>query len=227
LQVSLCPTQYGNGSPEIFQFLREHGATVNAPIGNIFGLSELALAVQIRNLAIVRELLDAGANVNSLPAECEGRTALQAAAGGLFENTDIVQLLLERGADVNALSARENGTTALGAAAGHGHFQVALILLKAGADVNTEFGHPDQITALVMAASWGRLDVVHLLLKAGADLHLPKHKRYVEAAAVARSCGHIAIATLLETWKVDEALECLIGAEISLNREEGFVMELY
>jgi ankyrin repeat protein len=227
LQVSLCPTQYGNGSPEIFQFLREHGAIVNAPIGSIFGLSELALAVQIRNPAIVRELLDAGANVNSLPAECEGRTALQAAAGGLFENTDIVQLLLERGADVNALSARENGTTALGAAAGHGHFQVALILLKAGADVNTEFGHPDQITALVMAASWGRLDVVHLLLKAGADLHLPKHKRYVEAAAVARSCGHIAIATLLETWKVDEALERLIGAEISLNREEGFVMELY
>jgi ankyrin repeat protein len=97
--------------------------------------------------------------------------------------------------------------------------------LKAGADVNAEFG-PGNRTALTWAAMHGRLDMVHLLLKAGADLHLPKHKRYVKAAAGAREMGHIAIATVLETWKIDEALERSIGTGISRNGEEGFVIEL-
>jgi ankyrin repeat protein len=226
LQVSLEAANRGTCSLDIYHFLRQPGAVINAPIPRMWGLSELALAAETGKIAIVQGLLDAGADVNSLPAESRGRTALQAAAGDI----DIVQLLLQSGANVNGPIARERGVTALGAAASAGHFQVALILLKAGADVNAEFEGPgsrdNPLTPLIDAARYGRLDMVHLLLKAGADLHLPEDERYVKAARVARERGQVAIATFLETWKVDEALESSIGTRMAQNGEEGFVIEL-
>jgi ankyrin repeat protein len=225
LQVSLVAAKHGRCSLDIYHFLRRHGAVINAPMTRYNSLSELALAAQIDNLAIVQELLDAGASVNSLPAEWSGRTALQAAADTSLSQIDIVQLLLQSGADVNGPPAGEYGITALEAAAFRGHFQIALILLKAGADVNAEF-RKIGVTPLTEAAREGRLDMVHLLLKVGADLHLPKDERYVEAAKVARIFGHIAIATILETWKTDEDLERSIGTQTTQNSEEGFVTEL-
>jgi ankyrin repeat protein len=187
---------------DILHFLRQHGATINAPIARNRGFSELARAAKAGMLTLVQELLDSGAKVNSLPAEIGGMTALQAAAGSHTARNDIVELLLQSGADVNAPTACQGGITALGAAAKQGHFQIALILLKAGADVNSEFIEYTRVpsTALIVAAREGRLDIVHLLLKAGADLHLPKEKRYIQAIEDAKRRGHIALATVLEGY---------------------------
>lgn len=226
LQISLWNAQFRNYSFDVFHFLRHHGATINAPISREYGLSELALAVKAGNLAIVQELLNAGANVNSLPAEISGKTALQAAANLYSANIDIIRLLLQRDADVNASPARQFGMTALGAAAALGHFQVALILLKSGADVNAEFNTYEQTTSLQTAVRNGRLDMVYLLLKAGADLHLPKEMQYVRAIKAAREGGHIAIATILENWKVDDVLEHALGTTISQTERECVEIEL-
>jgi ankyrin repeat protein len=226
LQISLWRAGFGLGYLDVYYFLRHHGATINAPIARVWGLSELASAVMSKDLAIVQELLDTGANVNSPPAEIGGRTALQTAAELCPGNPDMIYLLLQRGADVNAPPACRYGITALRAAARQGHFQVALILLKAGADVNAKFEDPFTSTPLRDAASYGRLDTVYLLLKAGADLHLPKHERYVEATEAARQRGHIAIATILENWKVNEGLERSLCITVSQNQGESLVTEL-
>jgi ankyrin repeat protein len=227
LQISLWHAEYRRDSFKMFHLLRHHGATINAPIARNYGMSELASAVMTEDLTVVQELLDAGANVNSPPAEIGGRTALQAAAELYPANIAMVELLLQRGADVNALPACRYGITALGAAAKGGHFQVALILLKAGADVNAKFGSIfPQSTPLQEAASSGRLDMVHLLLKAGADLHLPKDERYVRAAETARSQGHVAIAAILENWKVDEVLGCALSTTVLQTQGESLAIEL-
>ena len=63
-----------------------------------------------------------------------GRTALQAAAGG--GHLEVVERLLAAKADVNAAAAGDNGRTALQAAAGGGHLEVVERLLAAKADVN-------------------------------------------------------------------------------------------
>ena len=60
----------------------------------------------------------------------DGRTALQAAAGG--GHLDVVERLLAAGADVNAAAAH-GGRTALQAAAGGGHLDVVERLRQAGA----------------------------------------------------------------------------------------------
>lgn len=225
LQISLWKApHYRYHNFDVFRFLRSNKATINAPIARKRGLSELALAVTTEDIAIVQELLDDGAIVNSLPADDGGRTALQAACSLEPSNIDMVQLLIQRGADVNAPTA-DGEITALGEAAKRGYHQVALILLKAGANINAEWDDcGSQETALWMAALYGRLDMVHLLLKAGADLHLPNCMRYVEAASIARKRGHVAIATLLESWKPDQTLlraiastESPLGPEITSN----------
>jgi ankyrin repeat protein len=229
LQISLWRSRYPlpqNCGNDVLHFLRQHGATIDAPIARKRGLSELAWAATAGMPALVQELLDSGAKVNSLPAEVGGRTALQAAAESHTARNGIVQLLLQSGADVNAPTACQDGITALGAAAEQGHFQIALILLKAGADVNSEFSSYGKGTALIVAAINGRLDIVHLLLKAGADLHLPKEKRYIEAVEGAERRGHIAIATVLKDYKVDKDFIALLGTSIPKTREERVVIEL-
>lgn len=123
----------------MFDFLRNHGANINAPVPKKRGRSELALAVEYKDITIVKGLLCSGADVNSRPAEEHGRTAIQAAAGSYRPDMDMFELLLRSGADVNAPASRKGGITALGAAAQQGHFQMALVLLKAGADVNCEW----------------------------------------------------------------------------------------
>lgn len=83
-----------NHAFEIFDFLRYHQAAINTPIARSGGRSELALAVLTEDVTVVRGLLDSGADINSLPADEYGRTALQAAASLDPANIDIVQLLM-------------------------------------------------------------------------------------------------------------------------------------
>ena len=131
------------------------------------GKTALYWAAVQRNLAMVRLLLNRGADVNA--KHQFDQTALQAAA--CFGREGVVQLLFEMGADVNAKD--KTGMTALHFAAWFGHEGVVQLLLEMGADVNAK--SKPGTTALHMAARYGSEGVVPLLLEMGADVNAKKY----------------------------------------------------
>ncbi|KAF2183636.1 hypothetical protein K469DRAFT_689781 [Zopfia rhizophila CBS 207.26] len=92
---------------------------------------ELVRVSHIGHLAVVERLLQEKANVNAAAAGYDGRTALQAAAGG--GHLAVVERLLQEKADVNAAAAAKGGRTALQAATGGGYKTVVECLREAGA----------------------------------------------------------------------------------------------
>lgn len=94
------------GHPEIAAFLVDQGANVNLPADNPMQVAPLHAAAAARQSAIVRLLVQAGANVNQ--PQQQGFRPLHAAA----QNGDIesVRLLLEHGADRQARA--DNNQTA-------------------------------------------------------------------------------------------------------------------
>ena len=80
------------------------------------------------NLNHVQMLLQRGANVNALPSEECGVTALQAASiGGHLE---IAILLLTAGANIHGAKSSEGGRTALEGAAEHGRLDFVHLFLE-------------------------------------------------------------------------------------------------
>lgn len=136
---------------------------------------------------IVRQMLEAGADVNAAPAKWEGRTALQAAAENGY--TRIVELLLEAKANVNALPAERLGRTALQAAAGNCHERIVELLLKAKADINAAPAEYLGRTALQAAAEGGHEEMVNLLLDAKADVNAAPAERWGRTALQAAAEG--------------------------------------
>jgi ankyrin repeat protein len=110
-------------------------------------------ALDGRRMAIVRLLLDHGADPNTIVADC---TLLMWAA--LHGQIDLVRLLLRKGADVNKKIG--DGPPALLWAAIGGHSEVIDLLKRHGA-----------VTTLQQAAMIGDKKGVQNFLKAGADLH--------------------------------------------------------
>ncbi|MBN1578688.1 MAG: ankyrin repeat domain-containing protein [Chitinispirillaceae bacterium] len=116
------------------------------------------------DLALVKKLIDEGANVNN--ADASGRTALLEAAWGGYN--DVVKFLIERGAKVN--SADTSGFTPLMRAIEDGHGAVVTALIKHGADVNTR-GNVRGLTPLMLAAERGDVKTIDTLLSHGAKIN--------------------------------------------------------
>ncbi len=133
----------------------------------------------------MRQLLDAGADVES--PNGDGQTALMLAAR--IGSLDVAKLLVERGADVNAKEAWR-GQTALMWAVDNNFPELTQYLIDNGADVNVRASANDwdsQITAepraqyrpvggltvLLYAARSGCTRCVRSLLAAGADIDKP------------------------------------------------------
>jgi ankyrin repeat protein len=133
-------------------------------------------AVQRRNPALVRLLLDAGANPNTRDERCEdGRTVLRAAITGFSHSLEIAEMLIERGANVNTHTVINGETrTLLNEAVADGNINAVRLLLAAGARVNDARDE----TAFQIAALRNNSEMIELLLDAGADVHCPAGKAY-------------------------------------------------
>lgn len=189
-----------------------------------WSLTMLQFAVARGDLAMSRELLKAGANVNARPSwrdipgalykriprdlvtlftvdrvfEKNQRTALQSAAEQ--GNISMIRLLLEFGADVNAPPPRVGGATALQLACMQGYIDIVRLLVQKGANVNAAGARYNGRTALEGAAGSGRLDVVFFLLGRGCLVHFSFRKQYIRAVGFARAQAHHTVATELQNY---------------------------
>jgi hypothetical protein len=120
----------------------------------------LTEAVERGNPAMVKLLIDAGANVNK--RDRSGGPLVMLAT----EKPEIMKLLIAAHADVNI--ANNYKVDALAEAAEQGHDDVVKMLLAAGAKVNHR--NPYGGTALSVAVLRGYKDVVKTLIDAGADV---------------------------------------------------------
>lgn len=170
---------------------------INAP--GLLG-SALGSASYAGHAAIVRTLLDHGADVNVVGkdygpklAAILGEYYITALANASAQGHEVVvRLLLDSAVDVDAVGGYY-GTSLEGASA-RGHEVIARLLLDGGANVNAVGGCYG--TALTTACAQGRKAVVQLLLERGAETNVV-HEEYGDALTSASWHGHVAIVQLL------------------------------
>jgi ankyrin repeat protein len=133
----------------------------NMPYENDNDEAALCIAAQNGNLAIMKLLLDHGANPN-LRDGWEGEP-LTAAADA--DNIAAMQLLIARGAEINDWS---NNCNALWRAATRGKLSALKFLLQHGANPNTEENTGKMERVLKAAEYFNQVAAVSLLKKYGA-----------------------------------------------------------
>jgi ankyrin repeat protein len=161
------------------------------PNDPVQGAGEVAKAAKAGNLAEVRKLIAARADVNA--PESDGSTALLWAAYN--SDLDMVKSLIAAGAKVDA--ANNYGVTPLLQAARTGDAAVVEALLVAGAD--PKLAHPEGETPLMAASRAGRVDAMRLLLTKGADVNQVDQYQEQSPLMWAAAEGHLdAVKVLLE-----------------------------
>jgi ankyrin repeat protein len=131
------------------------------------GCMSLALAARNGHAAVVKLLLEHGADPTTSPGGCI--PLLEAAGGCGGGHTGVIKALLEQpGIDVNYRGGRSM-TTVLQVAC-NGQYEALSVLLESGSEVNAqnEYG----VTALSFATSCGYTDVVKLLMRYGAQVDI-------------------------------------------------------
>jgi len=156
------------------------------------GPSELYKAAEAGNTALVRKLLDQGADPNK-PLGGPGWTPLMIAVAEGHATT--VSALLEAGVDINAKN--NLGRTALMFASSYGHTKIAKKLLVHDADPNIVPTNKTGWSALIAAAHAGHRKTVRILLDNGADVTI-RDKAGKTALMHAEAQGHSKIVSLLK-----------------------------
>jgi ankyrin repeat protein len=143
-------------------------------------------AAKTRDVALVKSLLEKGANVNA--KDGDGTPALMLAARK--QNKDVVRLLLEKGADVNAKD--KEGRTALELADWAGHYDIVEILGGKRADRDMT-GYPDTPEEVVKAYVKAGFDVASVRQLSGSH-EVKEQKRYVlDYFCPGWDCVHLAL----------------------------------
>ncbi|MCC6490947.1 MAG: ankyrin repeat domain-containing protein [Candidatus Hydrogenedentes bacterium] len=209
---------------DVVTLLLEAGAR-----GDVENWRAFDFAVRFGTPAIVKQLIDRGADVNRRDAGNDPTPFLEAVGRG---NREVIEMLIQAGADISATAGDQS---AVSIAAGNRNEEVFDFLLKAGCPVgpalnsavftqneaivkkllkhgvnvnerNEQFGY----TPLLTAAEGGNASIVKLLIKAGADLESRDEMSQTPLWA-AVSSGHTAIAKIL--------LDA--GADINVRSDEG------
>ncbi|MBI4808852.1 MAG: ankyrin repeat domain-containing protein [Nitrosomonadales bacterium] len=155
--------------------------------------TELMAAVKTGDTATVRNLLAAGAHVDSRDESGATLLMLAAQAGDL----EMVEMLLERKADVNA--ADSAGWGALMKACYNpelkrGFADVVQALIAAGANIEAAIGYG--VRPLMLAAGYGETAVVEALLQADADV-LAKNEGGYTALMMVKQKHYVDVVNLL------------------------------
>ncbi len=144
-----------NGNDALIDFLLRNRANVLKY--NQYGDTALALAALRGYPAIVRRLLDAGADLTG-----PGWSALHYAA--FAGQLEVMRLLLARKLDLDRRA--PNRQTALMLAARHGHRQVVELLIEADADM--DLTDADGQSAMSLARKSGNTEIADYLKRQGA-----------------------------------------------------------
>jgi hypothetical protein len=182
-----------------------NGSSVEATGGAMIMLPENALvkAAFENNLVAVRELLNAGAEVNVIDKDVETTPLAEAVSQG---NLEMVRALLAAGAEVNKKN--RFGHTPLMNLDGDGTTEIVFALVSAGAKVN----HKDTEgrTALINVASADNPAVLQALIDAGAKVDAKNNE------------GETALMSAVENGHADN-VKVLIkaGADLNIRNKEG------
>ncbi len=179
------------------------GVAGAAPVAPVADDPTLADAAEQGNGALVRTLLEAGADVN-IP-QVDGMTALHWAV--YHDDAETAGLLVRSGADVNA----ENryGVPPLSVAARNGSTDIVTLLLDAGGNANASLRGGE--TVLMTAARTGSLGAVRALLAHGADPNAVEQREQT-ALMWAAAEGHARVAHVLVE----------VGADLHAKLRSGF-----
>ena len=179
--------------------LIEHGASPNV-YGGYYD-NPLQVASNYGDIAIVRNLLRAGSDVNRRGGKFG--TALTAACySGI---TGVVKLLLDHNADPNIQGCWEDDN-ALQTACGMNNAEIILLLLENGADPNLHGGWYG--SALHAAFCIGNEAIIRELLKRGADINC-KEGEY-----------HSVLQAAVDSGK-EEAVQIALKCGVSPNEKAG------
>jgi uncharacterized protein len=151
-------------SPHSSYAAAQQKASVDVNRRGVDGSTPLQWAVYDGNVAEVRRLLKAGANVSI--ANNYGATPMGLAAE--VGNAEIIKLLLDAGA--NADSPNADGQTALMEVARTGNVEAAELLVKHGAKVDAKERWGGQ-TALMWASARRHPQMMQFLISKGADVN--------------------------------------------------------
>ncbi|MBI4699077.1 MAG: ankyrin repeat domain-containing protein [Nitrospirae bacterium] len=162
----------------------------NQPIDATKKLAAIFDSLTANDLSQIRDLIDAGADVN-ITADNGATPLFRASYNGY---TEIVKLLLAAGAEVNAVR-KDNGATPLLFATQQGHAEVVKLLLEANAGVND--ASKDGRTPLLIASQKGHEEVVKLLLAAKADVNVMDKDTGRTPLFMASQDGHTGVVKLL------------------------------
>jgi ankyrin repeat protein len=187
------------------------------------GKTALMVAAKAGDSALVKNLMDAGANPNA--ENINGGTPVMFAA--ITGDKTTLKILIKAGVDISARGS--NGWSALMVAAAKGHVEATRLILDAGAEVNTtdvylwtplhravyenqtavieillshesvDIHHRDEhgATALHHAAARGNSKVVAMLLQNGASTSSPDFSGRLPSIYASNN-GHPYIANMLE-----------------------------
>lgn len=191
------------GHDEVVALLLAYGASAS---------TGLHAAVRARKPALVRRLLDSGADPNVVSTHLHSpdpSTPLLAAAE--MGDMESARMLLDAGAAASNPSLLGiNGFSPLQAAAAKGHRDMVALLLASGSDPNFRDG-ARKGTAVYLAALHGHGGAVEQLLVAGADVNTAHQGTGAAPLYAAASCNHLAV--------VEQLLRA--GANVNAHCSQG------
>jgi len=133
-------------------------------------------AVKSKNIDLVKELLDKGANIEVKNEKGQTPLFIATRYSGTESSNEIVKLLLDRGANIEAKTYNENTPLAMSVinTRSESNIETVKLLLKYGADINSK-NNKTELTPLMLAVSESNadsdLETVKILLDYGADIN--------------------------------------------------------